>query len=157
MVSLQYTLDGTQTGGTNAYAEASSIEQEGISWSVEGNTMISPWRIGGKSLSSVNRTIYSKTAISSNISKIELSHGAASSVTVNSVTVTVHSTAADAVAGTNAIASFTPTFAANSTMTIEKADETSWANCFYRIVYNLTISSTSNKYLVFNSAQFYGL
>ena len=157
--TLQYTLDGTTTGGDNGYATDSAITQDGIDWVVTGNTTMSPWRIGGKSLSAVDRVIYSESPISENISKIVISHGAASSITVNSMKVYVCSTAAGAAASTptNVVASFTPDFVANDDVTINKADDTSWANCYYRIVYNVTVTVTSNKFLEFKSAKFYGI
>lgn len=153
--TLKYTLDGTITGGSSGYATESDITQNSISWKVMGNTTMNPWRIGGSSLSGANRTIYSTTAIIDNISKITIEHGNVSSITVNSMTVTIHSTAADAATGSNAIASFNPTFAANNTVTITKSDNTSWANCFYRVVYNLTTTGSGNKYLQFKNAKFY--
>lgn len=157
VVECKYTLNGTKTDGSSNYAEYSDITQENISWKVMGNTTMNPWRIGGKSLNGVDRIIYSTKPISSNISIIKLLHGAASSVTVNSLTVSVYSTAADAAAGTNAIASFTPSFAANATVEVEKADTTSWANCYYRIVYNMTVSVSSNKFVEFKGIEFHGL
>ncbi len=54
-----YTLDGTVTGGSNGYATESDITQNGMSWKVTGNTTISPWRIGGKNLTKVDRDAYS--------------------------------------------------------------------------------------------------
>ena len=101
-----YTLDGTTTATGNAYATASTVTQSNIGWKVVGNTEQNPWRIGGKSITATDRAIYSTTAISANIGKIEVSSGAtASSLTVNSLTISVHSSASDAQNGTNAIAS----------------------------------------------------
>jgi len=134
--TLQYTLDGTTTGGSNGYATVSEITQNDISWGVTGNTTMNPWRIGGKSLTAIDRVIYSKTAISADISSIILTHGTASSITVNSVTVTVHSTAADAESGSNAIATFTPTFKASDSVTVTKTDSADWSGKFYRISRN---------------------
>lgn len=149
-----YTLTPV-TGGNNKYDETGdAIACDGINWFVQGNASLTPWRIGGKSLSGVDRVIYSATAIDGNVKKIVIEHGPASSITVNSMTVTVHSTAADAAAGTNAIASFTPSFVANGTVTVNKADDTSWDDCFYRIVYNVTVTGTSNKYVAFKGAVF---
>ena len=73
------------------------------------------------------------------------------------MTVTVHTTADDAAAGTNAIATFTPTFVANDTVTINKDGNASWANCFYRFVYNVSVSGNSNKFVQFSKVRFYGL
>ncbi|MBR6001481.1 MAG: BACON domain-containing protein, partial [Bacteroidales bacterium] len=153
--TVAYTLDGTITGGTNSYAEASDITQNSVSWKVMGNTTMSPWRIGGKSLTNEKRTVYSTSAISSNISKIVVTHGTADGVTVNSMTITVHSSAADAASGANAKASFTPTFAASGAVTATKSGSDSWAGCYYRIVYDITVSSSSaNKFLQFVKAEF---
>lgn len=152
--TLKYTLTGTTTGGSSGYASESDITQDNVSWKVTGNTTMNPWRIGGNSIDSVNRPIYSTAAISGTISKITIEHGDASSITVNSMTVTVHSSAADAAAGSNAIATFTPTFSANNTITINTTS-TGWTNCFYRIVYNVTVSGSSNRFIQFKNAKFY--
>lgn len=156
--SLEYTLDGTITATGNAYATASTVTQNSIGWKVVGNTEQNPWRIGGKGLTGVDRAVYSTTAIAANIAKIEVSSGAtASSLTVNSLTITVHSSASDAESGSNAVATKTVTSGiASSTVTFEKSDSTSWAGKFYRIVYNVTRTSTSgNGYVTFKSAKFY--
>ena len=141
--------------GNNNYGTVGvALDCDGIEWYVEGNSNLTPWRIGGKNLTNQNRAIYSATAIDGNVKKIVIEHGPASSITVNSMTVTVHSTAADAAGGTNAIASFTPSFVANGTVTVIKADDTSWDDCFYRIVYNVTVTGSSNKYVAFKGAVF---
>lgn len=141
-------------GNNNYTTTGDAIDCDGIKWYVTGNSNLTPWRIGGKSITNENRAIYSATAMDGNVKKIVIEHGAASSITVNSMTVSVHSTAADAAAGTNAIASFTPSFVENGTVTVNKADATSWDDCFYRIVYNVTVSGSSNKYVAFKGAVF---
>lgn len=160
--TLQYTLTPEATGSNssphNSYTAAATVTIDGIGWSVMGNSYMVPWRIGGKNISGVDRAIYSTTAIPANISQIVITHGAASSITVNSMTVYVCSTAAGAAADTptNVVASFTPSFAANDDVTINKVGNTSWANCFYRIVYNVTVSGNNNKFIEFSEAKFYG-
>ena len=157
--SLQYTLDGTITATGNAYATASTLTQSNIGWKVVGNTEQNPWRIGGKGITGQDRAIYSTTAIAANITQINVTSGAtASSLTVNSLTISVHNSASDAENGVNAIASHTVTSGiASSTVTFDKADNTSWAGKFYRIVYNVTRTSNSgNGYITFESATFYG-
>ena len=157
--TLQYTLNGTITATGSAYATASTILQNNIGWKVEGNTEQNPWRIGGKGITNQDRAIYSTTAISANISQINVTSGAtASSLTVNSMTISVHNSASDAQNGTNAIASKTVTSGiASRTVTFDKADNTSWAGKYYRIVYNVTRTSTSgNGYITFENATFYG-
>ena len=146
-----YTLDGTVTGGSNGYADASTITQSSVSWSVVGNTTVSPWRIGGKSLTNVDRTISSTTAISSGVSKVVVTHGTASSVTVNSVKLIVASDKSFS----NVVSTLTGTFTANSSTTFECPADADWTNMFYKLVYNVKITSTNNKYLQFKSAAFY--
>lgn len=158
--TLQYTLDGTITATGNAYATASTLTQSSIGWKVVANTEMSPWRIGGKGISGEDRAIYSTTAISANITSIEVKSGAtANSLSVNSLTISVHSSASEAASGSNAIDTKTVTSGiASSTVTFEKSDNTSWAGKYYRIVYNVTRTSTSgNGYITFENAKFYGL
>ena len=149
---LVYTLDGTITATGNAYATATILSQNDIGWSVMGNTEQSPWRIGGKSITNTNRAIYSTTAMSENIAEITVTSGAtASSLTVNSLTISVHSSASDASSGSNAVASKTvDSNIASSTVTFTKSDSTSWAGKYYRIVYNVTrTGSSGNGYISF--------
>lgn len=150
--AIVYTLDGTTTGGSNGYAEESDITQNNISWKVMGNTTINPWRIGGKSLADEDRTVYSTTALAKNISKIEITHGTASNVTVNSMTVIVSKNADFS----SPVSTLTPTFVANGTVTVNRPDGKDWSSCYYKIVYNITISATSNKFIQFTKAEFTG-
>lgn len=154
--SLVYTLDGSITGGTNGYATESDIAQSGVNWKVMGNTTMVPWRIGGKGVTNEKRPIYSTSAIASNVSEIKIAYGTADGIDVNSTTVTVHSSAADAASGSNPKATFNPSFAANGTVSVKKSGSDSWAGCFYRIVYDITVSNTSsNKFFQFSKAEFY--
>ena len=149
---LVYTLDGTVKEGSNGYDTESTITQSDISWSITGNTQMAPWRIGGKSLSKEERAIYSTKAINDDISKIVITHGGASSITVNSMTVIV-STIKNG--GGTVISTLTPTFSANGDVTITRPDGKDWSEAYYKIVYNVTVSSTSNKFIEFTSAKFY--
>ncbi len=156
--TLQYTLDGTQSDqGTNGYATNSEITQNGIGWIAVANTTINPWRFGGKNLTNQDRAVYSTTAISSDITSIEVESGTATA-TVNSLTITVHSSAADAAAGSNAIATKSVTTGiTSSTVTLTKEDSTAdWSGKYFRIVYNVTCGS-SNQYVQLISAKFYGV
>lgn len=150
--SLQYTLTPAD-GSNNSYAGNCDIEINGITWNLTGNSTVQPWRIGGKSLNGVDRALYSKTALAKNISKIEITHGAASSITVNSMTVIV---ATDAAFNNVVSTTLIPTFAANNTVTINRPSGNDWSNCYYKIVYNVTVSGTSNKFVEFSEAKFYG-
>lgn len=155
---LVYTLDGTITATGNAYATASTLTQNSIGWKVVANTEQNPWRFGGKGITNQDRAAYSTTALSDNIVKIEVSSGGtASNLTVNSLTISVHSTASDAENGTNAVATKNVSSdIVSKVVEFTKADSTSWAGKFFRIVYNVTRTSTSsNGYVSFNYAKFY--
>ena len=148
---LVYTLDGTITGGSNGYATESDITQNGISWKVTGNTTMNPWRIGGKNISSTDRLIYSTVVLSDNISKIEITHGVASSITVNFMTI-IASKNSDFSSPTSTL---TPSFAANNTITINRPDGKDWSNSYYKIIYNVTVTGNSNRFLEFKNVKFY--
>lgn len=147
-----YTLDGTLTGGNNAYATESDITQSGMQWKVMGNTDISPWRIGGKSLTGVDRPVYSTTPMGSAITNISLEVGAASNITVNSLKLIVASDAAF----TNQIDEVTGTFVASSTIDFVPTSGTEWAaNAYYKFVFNVTVSGSTNRFVEFKNAIFY--
>ena len=155
--TLVYTLDGTQTVGSgspySAYASASEVTQDGITWQVFANTTQNPWRIGGKSLTGVDRPVYSTTAMTDDITKIVVTHGTANSITVNSMTLIVSANADFS----NPESTITGTFAANSTTTFEKPSDKDWSQKYFKIVYNVTVSETSNKFIQFTKAEFYKL
>jgi len=156
---LTYTLTPA-SGSNNSYAGNCDIIISGITWNLTGNSTTQPWRIGlpkNNNGTTITRALYSKTAISDNITEIKIQHGSTSTLTVNSMAVKVYSTAADAASGStnNIVASFTPTFAANDWVTITKQDNSSWANCFYRIEYSVTATGNSASYLQFTQAEFY--
>ena len=150
-----YTLDGTVAATGNAYATATELTQNGIGWSVVGNTEMTPWRIGGKSITGVDRDIKSTTAMGSAITKVEVSVGnTGGSLTVNSIKLIVASdngftTVLDEITKTSDLTSTTLTFTPTS--------GTEWAtNAYYKIVFNVTrTGSSGNGYVQFNSAQFY--
>ena len=147
-----YTLEPI-TGTNNNYASNCDITINDITWNLSGNSQQIPWRIGGKNLDGINRVIYSKTALSYDITKIEITHGAASSITVNSMTVIV---ATDA-SFSNVVSTLTPEFKANSTVTVERPANKSWNNCYYKIIYNVSVSGNNNRFLEFTRAKFSGI
>ena len=145
---VTYTLDGTITGGSSGYATESEITQNDITWKVTGNTTMSPWRIGGKNLSGVDRPLYSTSAMSDNITKVVVTNGTATA-TVNSMTLYV-SSSADFSNPTTVTGSFT----ASSTTTFARPAATDWTNKYFKIVYNITAGS-SNQYAQLVSVEFY--
>ena len=55
---VAYTLTPA-AGSNNNYASACDVTINGIVWNVTGNSTLTPWRLGGKSLSGVDRAVYS--------------------------------------------------------------------------------------------------
>lgn len=166
---VAYTLTAAATGGNssphNSYNDAATgwsctdANDVTIDWSVIGNSYMVPWRIGGgknTSGTNTNRYIYSQTAITENITKVVVTHGSKSNMTVNSVTLNVYSTAAKAVTGgTGDISSVSVTYVDNGNMTFSRPAGHNWAGRFFRIDYDLTwTSSKSAKYILFSSAVF---
>ncbi len=151
--AVVYTLDGTIAGTGNSYAGNNTATQSGISWTINGNLTTNPWRIGGKNLSGVERVVYSTTALAKNISKIEITHGTASNITVNSMTVIVSKNSDFS----SPVSTLTPTFVANGVVTVNRPDGADWSNCYYKIIYNVTVTDTTkNQFLQFSKAEFTG-
>ena len=146
---LVYTLDGTVTGGTSGYASESEITQGVHSWKVTGNTTMNPWRIGGNTLTSIDRPLYSTTSFSNTISKVELTVGAASNITVNSLKLQVASNSGFE----PLVETVTRTFAANSTITFSGSED--WTNCYFKIIFNVSVSGSSNRFVQVSSVKFY--
>ena len=145
---LIYTL--TPEKGTNSgYASNCDITIDGITWNLNGNSTMIPWRIGGKSISTnTDRTLYSKTPMSRAVDKVLVEFGTIN-ITVNSAKLLV----ADNADFTNATET---AFTATASSTVEIAI-TAPANSFFKFVFNVTNSSTStNKYIQFTKAEFYG-
>lgn len=142
-----YTLEPAK-GSNNSYAGNCDITIDGITWNLTGNSTILPWRIGGKSLTGVDRALYSKTPISSAVSKVVLKTGTASSITVNSAKLLV-ATNADF----SGAVEYSFTFAANSDIEIPVSAAT---GSYYKFVFNVTVSSSKdNRYIQITSAKFY--
>ena len=158
--AVLYTLNPV-AGSDNGYATAEDIDVEDedtditITWNVTGNSTMVPWRIGGKNLSGVDRNVYSKTEMESAITKVDLTVGTASSVTVNSLKLVVASDYKD-FANTK-IDEVSKTFKANSTITfMPTLPLTEWpTDSYYMFVFNVTIGK-DNKYIQFTKAEFYG-
>ena len=135
------------TGTNNSYAGNCDITINGIKWNITGNSTMIPWRIGGKNLTKVDRALYSKTPLAYNIDKIEVTHGTANSITVNSFKLII-SDAANGAGETIDVA-----FKASATTTID-LPEGDYSNKYFKFVYNVTVGS-DNKYVQFTGAKFY--
>ena len=144
-----YTLSVT-SGSNNSYAGNCDIEIDGITWNLTGNSTMDPWRIGGKSISDTDRELYSKTPIAFDVATIAVEHGTVSDITVNSWTLVV-STNADF---SEPVSTLTGTVTANETYTFTRPGGVSWNNCYFKFIYNVTVSVTSNKFVQFKKAVF---
>ena len=136
------------TGSNSSYANNCDVTIEGITWNLTGNSTMIPWRIGGKSLTNQDRALYSKTPLGYNINKIEVTHGTASSITVNSFKLII----SDEPNGTGE--TIDVAFKASATTTIE-LPEGDHSNKYFKFLYNVTVSGKDNKYLQFTNAKFY--
>lgn len=157
-----YTLECLYSSSNTAYDKYNDVTINGLTWNAPGNQGAQSesnfWRIGGKSLNNVDRTITGKNAISSPISKVTLAHNGVSkaSTQINSVSLTVASDAnftkdietvtinspslAKGVAGTM---DFTPTSG-------------NWpTGSYYKLTINVTITTTSKAGLDITSLTFY--
>lgn len=143
---------GSLTGSNMSYAGNCDVTVDEITWNFTGNATMNPWRLGGKSLTATDRTVYTKTAIADDVTKVEVAHGTASSITVNSFKMLVASAAdfSDAV-------SYDGTFTASATATFTRPEGTSWANKYYKFVYNVTVSADKNKFVQFSGVKFYAV
>lgn len=152
---ILYTLDATDTanqGNDNGYATAEDVTVGDLTWNVTGNTTMSPWRIGGKSISKIDREVYTKTAFSSALTSIDLTLGAAASITINSINL-VYSENIDF---SDAKIISSDSTSANTTHTFEPEGGFP-AGCYYKFVFNVTVSGTSNKFIEFKKVEFKGL
>ena len=147
-----YTLDGTVTGGSSGYAEASAITQSGVEWAVVGNTTMNPWRIGGKNLSGENRTVTCKSAFSDDITKVVVSTGTKTLSAVNSITLLVGTT--EGASDVDSIQLTSGLVSAN--LEYARPEGHSWANCYFTVVFNVNAAG-SNQYIQLNSVTLYAM
>lgn len=150
---LVYTLSPV-AGKDNSYASAGAdIDVDGITWSVQGNNTMVPWRIGGKKLSGEKRLVYSTAPIADNIKKVVVDHGSANSITVDNLTLTVHNSKEDAASGENPVSTVSVAFAANNSVTFNS--DADWTGKYYRFTYTVTVDGDKNKFFEFKKAEFY--
>ena len=150
-----YTFETEKSTTNTAYANTYDLTINDVQWSVPGNQNNDGFvRIGGKALSNTIRVIYSKTAISDNISKIEMSTNGISNATlkVNSITLKVFKTAADAASqDSTPLTTIVNTDSdwSKSTpkaITFSRPSDKDWSNCYYRVEFNLTNTKADKNY-----------
>ena len=156
---VAYTLTCPKNASNSAYGSTYDATISGITWNAHGNQYADgDWRFGGKSITKTDRRAYSKTQLNEDITKIIIAFGAKSSsgITINSVKFNVYSTAAKAAAlGDGDISTHTLTYSANGTQTITVPSGKSWNGRWYSVIFNVTVSGSSNKYAALKSITFY--
>lgn len=157
IAAYTFSIIKPSSGAVTDYTKSKDMEIDGITWNVPGNWYATgQLRIGGKSISNVDRVITGKGTISDEISKIVVNHAGVNSdnLVVNSVTLTVASDASfteDVITKT-----VTPTIGKNTAGNFELTPNvTCPANSYYKIAFNITNSNSSNYALTLNSIVFY--
>lgn len=145
---LLYTLTPV-SGDNNSYAGNCDVTVNGITWNLTGNSTVNPWRLGGKSITKVDRALYSKTAYPKALTSIKVTFGEAKNITVNSCKF-IYSTNADF---TNS-KECNIAFKASSTVEVT---ENFPANAYYKLVLNVTNSTNNNKFVELSKIEFFGL
>lgn len=165
VVTPKYIFQTAYSTANTAYATNYDVTIDELIWSVPGNQKNTGFvRIGGKNLDGVNRVIYSQTAMAYGINKVVLSTNGINnaSLTVNSITMKVYSSAEDAAAGTaTPVASLTNTdddwaVSTEKEITFVNTSGTPWSNAYYRFEFNVSNSNKSSNYgLDLKSIKFY--
>lgn len=153
--SVFYTVTTNVSGSNNSYAGECDVTVNGIVWNVNGNSQMDPWRFGGKSLTAVDRTLYSKTALAADITKVVmngLTDGG--SITVNSIKLIVSS---EPNGEGTVVSELTESYTKGGSITFVRPSAADWGDCYFKFVFNVTVSGSSNKYVAFTSADFYAL
>ena len=143
-----YTLNPVK-GENSDYTKSGDVKIDGITWCVGGNNMTIPWRIGGKNITKVDRALYSKTAYPKALTSIKVTFGEAKGITVNSCKL-VYSTNADFTDSKECNIKFT------ASSTVEVTDNFP-ANAYYKLVFNVTNTTNSNKSVQLSKIEFLGL
>lgn len=143
-----YTFTCAQNGSNTSYTTNTyQVTVDDITWVTPGNQGVSGgWRLGEKAKATRTRFLYSKQAISEDISEIIVAHGTFASMNSGStIKLDVYSTAALAATGGNGdVSSLTAqSLTANTNNTFEKPAGKSWANRFYRFTYSLALNGGS--------------
>lgn len=139
-------------GGSQTYYDAGTTEIliNGVKWFVTGNSRMLPWRIGGNTLENDNRDIKNSTPIYGTFGKVVVSIGETSgSITLHSLTLSV----ADNPNFDNETKyKHTSNLKANTEHTFNITPTT---DGYYKITFNVSVSSSNNKYYEFSGAKFY--
>ncbi len=148
-----YSLKKLNGNNTN-YASMFDVEfEDGKQWKIPGNQSLdNGLKIGGKPAAndetkSIVRNFYSKSNYAS-VSSFVITHGAKDSqITVNSLTLYVFDSAADAAGDdlTKASETVVGTFVDSGVSSFAPADGSKWENKYFKVVYNMTTTAASSN------------
>lgn len=161
-VAYEFTI-AKNTSNTN-YASTYNVTIGSYEWNVPGNHYANgQLRLGGKSITAVNRIITGKSAFTDPIKKVTINHSACSSdkLNVNSITLVVASDATF----TNVIDEITLTGDEGAAIITKTTETTSidfkpktlatWPKgAYYKILFNMTCTDSSNRYITISSIEF---
>ena len=141
-----------KVGSTSAYNSSSDVTfQDGKIWNIPGNqTLNDGLKLGGNLKTALNRAMYSKSAYEI-VNSVSILHGSKDDVvTVNSVKLLIYSTSANAASGNEANADeiVEGTYVENGTTTFVSSSGDSWENKYFRVVYNMSSTTTSNRGII---------
>ena len=144
------------SGSNNSYTGNCDVTYNGVKWNIEGNSQSSPWRFGGKSLTAQDRKLTGKTAIQGKVSKVLLTLTDGGGITVNSVTLKVYKTDPTS-NGAEAVSTKTvTTYTKDQTITFTAEGGEDWTNCYFVIIFNVTVTGSNNKYVAISNLEFRG-
>ena len=150
------------SGNVTDYTKTGDQTVDEMTWNVPGNWYATgALRIGGKSITDVDRVITGKTAMGDAIAQIVITHTGVTSdnLKLNSITVTAASDDAftQDVESKTVVANTDFTYAKNTEGTITITPTSGkWAkNAYYKIAFNVTNSNGSNYAFVLNKIEFY--
>ena len=134
--------------GNNNYKGTAEVTQNEITWIFGGNVTTEPWRIGGKSIENTDRLVFTKTKVGLDVASVAVEHGSITVTSVNSLKLIVSANEDFS----SPISELTGTVTADATCTFARPEGKSWKNCYFKLVYNVTVTDTSNKYVQFTGS-----
>ena len=155
-----YTLTFTKNGGNTSYSSSHTETVGEVTWTVFGNSSLgADLRVGGKNLSSTDRTLTSGSQFAESINKVVINHSgkyskSGSSITVNSVSA-ILSTASNFASGTIVEQQTISSPSVSSAGAIEINFDDAHEDCYVRIVVNATTTGSDNSYLIINSVELF--
>lgn len=153
-----YTLTpAAQTSGSTTYDGTTDVTYKGITWNIQGKTNTTPWQIGieGKNVS-IDRTIYSETAIPFNANSIKVHHSGSHNVDHATISLTLTVSANKQFSGTPVYTENKSYSSDSNAIEFVYDNSTStqeWGNCYFKIDYHISFNGNRNVYVGFNGIQ----